>query len=51
MKRYFLEASYGAVTIDSTFYPTSSGNTVVSYQDSHNRSYYKPYDATTNPGG
>ncbi|TAM45772.1 MAG: M6 family metalloprotease domain-containing protein, partial [Acidobacteria bacterium] len=51
MKRYFLEASYGVLTIDSTFYPASSGTTVASYRDSHNRSYYKPYDATTNPDG
>ena len=51
LKRYFLEASYGAVTIDSSFYPTSSGTTVVSYQDAHNRSYYKPYNAVTNPDG
>ncbi|HQT94646.1 MAG: hypothetical protein B7Z68_01175 [Acidobacteria bacterium 21-70-11] len=51
MKRYFLEASYGALTIDSTFYPAPSGSTVLSYQDSYNRSYYKPFDATTNPDG
>ncbi len=51
MKRYFLEASYGAVTIDSTFYPTASGSTVVSYRDPNDRSYYEPYDATTNPNG
>ena len=51
LKRYFLEASYGAVTIDSSFYPTPNGTTVVSYQDPHNRSYYKPYNAVTNPDG
>jgi M6 family metalloprotease-like protein len=51
MRRYFLEASYNLLTISSTFYPAPAGSTVVSYQDSHPRAYYKPYDATTNPDG
>lgn len=51
MKNYFLEASYGALTISSTFYPPQPGSTVVSYQDSHPRAYYSPYNASTNPIG
>jgi M6 family metalloprotease-like protein len=51
MRRYFLEASYNLLDVESTFYPTPSGSVVVSYRDAKNRSYYKPYDATTNPDG
>jgi M6 family metalloprotease-like protein len=51
MQRYFLEASYNQLTVSSTFYPPPSGTAVVSVQDSHNRSYYKPYDASSNPAG
>lgn len=50
MKAYFGEVSYTQLTINSSFYPTPGSN-VVSYQDSHPRSYYQPYDATMNPGG
>ncbi|MFI5165773.1 MAG: M6 family metalloprotease domain-containing protein [Thermoanaerobaculales bacterium] len=51
MKAFFLEASYGLLAIDSGMYPTSSGSTVISYQDSHPRAYYKPYNAKSNPQG
>ncbi len=51
MENYFLEASYGQLTVSSTFYPAPSGTTVAAFRDSHNRSYYKPYNATTNPDG
>lgn len=50
MRNYFTEVSYNKLTVSTTFYPTSS-STVVSYQDSRPRSYYLPYNATTNPGG
>ncbi|OGD18269.1 MAG: hypothetical protein A2W03_14100 [Candidatus Aminicenantes bacterium RBG_16_63_16] len=50
MRNYFYEASYGALSISTTFYPTPT-TTVVSYQDSHDRNYFKPYDASTNPTG
>ena len=50
-ERTSLEASYGQLTASSTFYPAPSGTTVVSFQDAHNRSYYKPYNATSNPDG
>ncbi len=50
MDAYFQEASYGALSISTTFYPTP-GVTVVSYQNAHPRAYYQPYDAATNPDG
>ncbi|MBM3436152.1 MAG: M6 family metalloprotease domain-containing protein [Bacteroidetes bacterium] len=51
MKNYYAEASYNQLTIHSTFYPTTTGSTVISYQDSHERNYYRPYNATSNPNG
>jgi len=51
MKSYFKEASYNALTVTAYFYPDRSGSTVVSYQDSHARSYFQPYNATTNTNG
>lgn len=51
MKSYFLEASYNALAISSTFYPIPPGSTVTSFQDSHARNYFSPYNASTNPGG
>ena len=50
-KNYFLEASYNQLTVDTSFYPSSSNSYVVSWQDSYPRSYYQPYNATTNPNG
>jgi M6 family metalloprotease-like protein len=50
LRWYFLEASYSQLTVDSTFYPTPAGSTVVSYQDTHNRSYYK-LQGSANPDG
>lgn len=51
LHNYFKEVSYNQLQINSTLYPTTNGTTVVSYQDSHPRNYYKPYDASTNPDG
>jgi len=50
-KNYFLEASYNQLTVNTHFYPTPSGGYVVSWQDSHPRAYYQPYNAATNPTG
>ena len=50
MYRYFKETSYGKTLISTTFYPTSSGNTIISYQDIYPRSYFQPYD-TNNTNG
>jgi M6 family metalloprotease-like protein len=51
MYNYFREVSYNALSISTTFYPPPPGSTVVSYQDSHDRGYFSPYDAATNPTG
>ena len=51
MKTYFRAASYGAIEIPTYFYPGHDGQTIISYQDSQPRSYYQPYNATTNPNG
>lgn len=51
LRSYFRAASYGQLTVDSTFYPRSTSGFVASFRDSHPRSYFMPYDATTNPGG
>lgn len=51
MRDYFHQASYQQIDISTTFYPTPNGNTLRSYQDSHPRSYYQPYDSTTNTNG
>jgi M6 family metalloprotease-like protein len=50
MQSYFLEASYNTLNISTTYYPTPT-TMVVSWQDSHPRNYYSPYNATTNPDG
>jgi M6 family metalloprotease-like protein len=50
MRNYYAEASYGQLTVSSTFYPGSTPG-IYSYQDAHPRAYYMPYDAMTNPGG
>ncbi len=50
MYNYFVEASYNALFVSSTHYPLP-GIFTVSYQDSHNRNYYLPYNASSNPDG
>lgn len=53
LKSYFQEVSYGQLTINSSHYPTCSNpdSSNASYQDSHPRAYFQPYDATLNPTG
>ena len=50
LQNYYREASYNTLTISTTFYPLP-GATVVSYQDSFTRDYYRVYNASTNPIG
>ena len=50
MQNYFLEASYNSLDIVTSYYPTPT-TMVVSWQDSHPRAYYSPYNATTNTIG
>lgn len=51
MYSYFKKVSYNKINILTHYYPAPSGNAVVSYQDSLPRSYYQPYDSTTNTSG
>jgi len=48
---YYRDASYGKLSITTTFYPPTATATVVSYQDSHPRAYYQPYNAATDTIG
>ncbi len=50
MVNYFEEVSYNQLTIDSHYYPPTSNNMVVSYQDSYARNYFQPYSGS-NPSG
>ncbi|MFC2104347.1 M6 family metalloprotease domain-containing protein [Bacteroidota bacterium] len=53
LKSFYKEASYDQLTINSTHYPdcASPTTTNASYEDSHTRAYFQPYDASTNPIG
>ncbi len=51
LKSYYTEVSYSALTINTTHYPICPLTSSLSYQDSHPRAYYQPYNATTNPIG
>ena len=51
MRSYFRAASYGAIEIPTSFYPGHNGNTIISYQDTQPRSYFNPYNESTNPNG
>ena len=50
MHNYFQSASYGQLDIESYFYPSPSGNSILSYQDTHPRSYFQPYSASNTNG-
>lgn len=47
---YFKEVSYNQLTVNSTFYPTNNGLTVLSYQDIHTRDYYLPESIAIDSG-
>jgi len=51
LKSYFREVSYDNLIVNSTHYPACNLTTNFSYQDSHSRSYFQPFNATSNPGG
>jgi len=51
MINYYHEVSYDALTINSYHYPECELTTNLSYQDSHPRGYFSPYNPTTNPIG
>lgn len=48
---YFKYTSYEQLDILTYLYPQSTTNIVVSYQDIYDRSYYMPYNASSNPNG
>lgn len=51
MQNYFETVSYDMISIPSWFYPEPPTETVISYQDIYERSYFMPYDPVTNPNG
>jgi len=51
LQNYYKEVSYDQLTLSTTQYPESAMDINVSYQDSHPRAYYSPYNAATNPEG
>jgi M6 family metalloprotease-like protein len=51
LKSYFTDVSYSGLEVSSTHYPECGLNTNLSYQDTHPRAYFEPYNATTNPIG
>jgi M6 family metalloprotease-like protein len=51
LKSYYSEVSYNNLTISSTHYPACPMTTNLSFKDTHPRSYYQLYNATTNPTG
>lgn len=50
MFNYFWHTSYRKLRVKTHFFPEPTGNTVVSFQDSLPRNYYRPY-SSTNPIG
>jgi M6 family metalloprotease-like protein len=50
LKQYYKEVSYNQLTINSHFYPATTGTTVISYQDAQPRGYYQPYSSTNTIG-
>ncbi len=50
MRNYFDAASYGALDVESYFYPIPNGDVIVTYVDSKPRAYYQP-QSTSNPDG
>lgn len=50
MYDYFKKTSYNKLHVVTHYFPTPSGNTVLSYQDTFPRSYYQPYSSTNTNG-
>ncbi len=51
LRDYYREVTYGQLEVTSTYYPVPTGSTVLSYQDTHSRDYFMPYDSNTNTNG
>lgn len=51
LRNYFHQVSYDQLNYVSHHYPTCAPDINLSYQDSHPRAYYMPYNSITNPQG
>lgn len=51
VRDFFDDMSGGAIDVTASFLPTQTGSTVISYQDTHARSFFLKHNATTNPNG
>ena len=51
LRNYYHKVSYNQLNYVTHHYPQCPSGQNLSYQDSHARSYYLPYNAITNPGG
>ncbi len=51
LRNYFHRVSYDLLDYQTHHYPVCDPALNLSYQDSHPRSYYMPYNAITNPNG
>lgn len=51
MRNYFHQVSYDQLDYVTHHYPQCAPDVNLSYQDSHPRAYYMPYNAITNPEG
>lgn len=51
LRNYYREVSYNMLDVVSHHYPSCAMTVNLSYQDSHPRGYFSPYNATTNPNG
>ena len=51
MYSYFKRVSYNKLEIVSHYFPTPVSGAIACFRDNHPRSYYLPYNSTSNPGG
>lgn len=51
VQEYFQSVSYNQLTVNAVHFPDCAPTTNLSYQDTYNRNYYQPYNASTNPDG
>ncbi len=50
-KNYFQESSYNTLDVTTHLLPAQTGSTIISFQDTHPRDYYRPYNEVSNPIG
>ena len=49
--QYFWDASYEQFEVYSPFFPNPVGTTIISYESTHPRSYFQPFNIMSNPDG